>query len=116
MLALTMIALLSSQPPLIAYGVASYYTVASSGAITASGERMRDDELTCAMRGGKYGDVLLVVADNGRSVVVRLNDRGPYVGARVVDLSHAAMRELGGLTRGVLHCRVYRLATGRSPP
>ncbi len=95
-------------------GVASYYTVNSSGAVTASGERMRDDAFTAAMVDGEFGHYYLVQAENGNSVVVRLNDRGPYVDGRVIDLSKAAMRELSP-TAGLVHVNVYHLGP-RIPP
>lgn len=104
--------MLLSQQPLqpVAAGTASYYTVASSGSMTASGEPMRDDLLTCAMHIGEFGDRFLIVAENGKSVVCRLNDRGPYSKKRIVDLSEAAMRELdSGLGKGVLRVKVYAL-------
>jgi len=108
--------LLLSQQPLQPFteGVASYYTVASSSTLTASGEPMRDAALTCAMVDGEFGTYYLVVAeDTGRSVVCRLNDRGPYVKGRVIDLSRAAMRELAG-PDGLADVKVYRL--GHAPP
>ena len=89
-------------------GVASYYTVASSSTLTASGETMDDSALTCAMLEGEFGDYFLVVADNGRSVVVKLNDRGPYIDGRVIDLSEAAIRQLHP-THGLLNVKIYRL-------
>lgn len=107
--------LLLSQQPLqpVTEGVATYYTVASSSRITASGEPMRDSEFTCAMREGEFGTYYLVVAENGDSVVCRLNDRGPYIKGRVIDLSRAAMRKLAG-RRGMASVKVYRL--GRDVP
>jgi rare lipoprotein A len=106
--------LLSQQPMQpVAEGVASYYTVHSSGQRTASGETLRDGEFTCAMLDGHFGEYFLVVADNGRSVVCRLNDRGPFVKGRVIDLSKAAMKELDP-KRGLLDVKVYRL--GFHPP
>ncbi len=108
--------LLSQQPlPPFVVGEASYYTVESSSRITASGERMDDNAYTCAMLDGEFGEYYLVVAQNGNSVVCRLNDRGPYVGDRVIDLSEAAMRKLDlNLSNGVLNVTVYRL--GSNPP
>ncbi|HPK00410.1 MAG TPA: septal ring lytic transglycosylase RlpA family protein, partial [Candidatus Hydrogenedentes bacterium] len=114
MFELVALMLLSQQPPEpFVEGMASYYTVASSSGVTASGERMRDTELTCAMREGEFGHYYLVVAANGRSVVVRLNDRGPYARRRVIDLSKAAMRELHP-SQGLMWVKVYDL--GGSPP
>ncbi|MFO7776661.1 MAG: septal ring lytic transglycosylase RlpA family protein [Candidatus Hydrogenedentota bacterium] len=95
-------------------GLASYYTVNSSGAVTASGERLRDDAFTAAMVDGEFGHYYLVQAENGNSVVVRLNDRGPYVDGRVIDLSKAAMRELSP-TAGLVDVKVYHLGP-RIPP
>lgn len=100
--------ILSHQPvePFVE-GMASYYTVASSSQVTASGEPMRDTDYTCAMRQGAFGDHFLVVAENGRSVICRLNDRGPYVAGRVIDLSEPAMKALGA--PGLVRVKVYRL-------
>lgn len=118
MIELIALVLFSQQPiPAMIEGKASYYTVASSSALTASGEHFRDDELTCAMNTGEFGDRVLFVADNGRSVVCRINDRGPFVKNRVADLSRAAMRQLDpGLRRGVIHVRVYPLGPGSPVP
>lgn len=108
--------LLSQQPvqPFVE-GVASYYTVESSGRVTASGERMHNEAMTCAMREGEFGDHFLVVADNGKSVVCRLNDRGPYVKDRVIDLSKAAMRRLAG-RKGLVRVKVYHLGAAPARP
>ena len=106
--------LLTHQPlqPLVE-GQASYYTVASSSRVTASGERMKDDQFTCAMLEGEFGDYFLVVGENGKSVVCKLNDRGPYVKGRVIDLSEVAMRQLAGRA-GLIEVKVFRL--GKNPP
>ena len=102
--------LLVSQFPLdhVAHGVASYYTVASSGSVTASGDRLDNKLYTCAMRKTDLGSYVLVVADNGKSVVCRVNDRGPYAAGRVIDLSEAAMRRLHG-SAGLLRVNVYKV-------
>lgn len=107
---------LLSQQPLhpVVEGFASYYTTTSSGTITASGESLRDDRFTCAMPDGVFGDYYLIVAENGKSVVCRLNDRGPYVKGRVIDLSKAAMRQLDH-RKGLLRVKVYRLGS-QAPP
>ena len=108
------ILMVSQQPvPPLLEGTASYYTVASSSPYTASGEILRDDAFTCALREGEFGEYYLIVAENGNSVVCRLNDRGPFHSGRVIDLSKAAMRELD-LTAGLVPVTVYRLGT--SPP
>lgn len=110
-----MILMLVSQQPLqpVAVGYASYYTVQSNGFQTASGETLRDDAYTCAMLKGDFGTHYLVVGENGNSVVCRLNDRGPYVKGRVIDLSEAAIRRLHP-TAGTLKVKVYPL--GREAP
>ena len=114
MLEVIALVLLSQQPvtPFVE-GTASYYTVASSSTLTASGETMRDDLFTCAMLDGTFGGYYLVVAENGRSVIVKLNDRGPYIGERVIDLSEAAIRKLHP-TAGLLEVKVFAL--GKNPP
>jgi rare lipoprotein A len=75
-------------------GIASVY--AYNGGKTASGERMSNGALTAAHRTLPFGTMVRVTnARSGRSVVVRINDRGPFVRGRVIDLSPAAARELG---------------------
>lgn len=115
MLEIIAFVLLSHQPMApVAEGVASYYTVESAGTRTASGERLNDGDFTCAMLQGAFGEYVLVVAENGRSVVCRLNDRGPFTRGRVIDLSRAAMRELHP-TAGLLTVKVFRLGTNPPP-
>ena len=106
--------LILSQQPLqpVLEGTASYYTVASSSNVTASGERMDDNEFTCALREGEFGDYYLFVASNGNSVVCRLNDRGPFVKGRVADLSHAAIRQLDA-SADLVRVRIYHLGDER---
>lgn len=105
-----------SQQPLqpVAEGVASYYTVASSSTVTASGETLRDDLLTCALPEGEFGHYYLVVAENGNSVICKLNDRGPFVKNRVIDLSLAAIRTLDD-TADLLQVQVYHLGPNAPP-
>ncbi len=75
-------------------GIASVY--AHSGGITASGERLSPGALTAAHRTLPFGSRVRVTnARNGRSIVVRINDRGPFVRGRVIDLTPAGARELG---------------------
>jgi peptidoglycan lytic transglycosylase len=90
-------------------GVASYYSRALHGRPTASGERYDRGDFTAAHRALPFGTCLVVVnAENGRSVRVRVNDRGPYARDRLIDLSEAAARELGMLREGVARVRLYR--------
>ncbi len=91
----------------VTHGTASYYSHRLNGARTASGERLSADDFTCAHRSYPFGTLLLVRnTDNGREVVVRVNDRGPFVRGRVVDVSYAAAKELGMIQRGMCHVEV----------
>lgn len=75
-------------------GIASVYAYA--GGKTASGERAQPSELTAAHRTLEFGTHVRVTNQhNGRSVIVRINDRGPFVRGRVIDLTPAAARALG---------------------
>jgi rare lipoprotein A len=74
-------------------GVASYYGN-ESGSRTASGEHFNQNAMTCAHRSLPFGTKLRV-SHGGRSVVVTVNDRGPFVRGRVLDLSKGAARVLG---------------------
>jgi rare lipoprotein A len=78
----------------IGAGEASWYGAELAGHRTASGERFDPDELTAANRTLPLGTQVRVTY-HGRSVVVRINDRGPFVGNRVIDLSRAAAERIG---------------------
>lgn len=91
-------------PRLKSYGVASFY---SEGARTASGEKFDPNELTAAHRTLPFGTRLRVTnVTNGRSVTVRVNDRGPFVAGRDVDVSYFAAERLGITERGVAKVKV----------
>jgi len=76
-------------------GIASVYDQ-SSGASTASGEPLREDAMTAAHRTLPFGTMVRVTnRRNGQVALVRINDRGPFVRGRVIDLSPAAGRALG---------------------
>ena len=76
-------------------GLASVYD-RSSGKGTASGEQLREDALTAAHRTLPFGTVVSVInKKSGRSALVRINDRGPFVRGRVIDLTPGAARALG---------------------
>lgn len=77
-------------------GEASYYGPGFDGKLTASGEVFDQDDYTCAHKSLPFGTKLKVTrVDNGKSVVVRVNDRGPYVDGRIIDLSVAAGKDIG---------------------
>jgi rare lipoprotein A len=95
-------------------GVASYYGREFNHRRTANGERYLPTELTAAHRWLPFGTRLRVTnLDNGRRVVVRVNDRGPYAKGRVLDLSRAAAGRLGILDRGLAHVRLEVLSPKR---
>lgn len=82
-------------------GMASFYGY-ESGSRTASGERFNPEALTAAHRSLPFGTRVRVTNMwNGRSVVVRITDRGPFVGGRVIDVSTNAARQLGMISSGV---------------
>jgi rare lipoprotein A len=81
-------------------GVASWYGREFAGHRTASGERFNPSEYTAAHRTLPFGSRVRVTTAAGQSVVVRINDRGPFHGGRVIDLSQAAAAELGIVRAG----------------
>ena len=87
--------------PELERGKASWYGPGFQGRRTANGERFDMNALTAAHRTLPFGTLVRVRNDqNGREVVVRINDRGPYVGDRIIDLSRAAAAALGLLQTG----------------
>lgn len=83
-------------------GRASWYGPGFAGRKTASGERFDPEELTGAHRTLPLGTKVRVTnLHNGRSVLIRINDRGPYIRHRDIDLSAGAARELRMVTRGI---------------
>lgn len=90
---------LAALPAAAETGVASYYW---QGQSTASGERFNPGAMTAAHRTHPFGTKVKVTnLRNGKSVVVRINDRGPFVRGRVIDVSRAAAQELGFTGNGV---------------
>jgi rare lipoprotein A len=82
-----------------AHGVASFYR---HGSRTASGEKFNPGELTAAHRTLPFGTKVRVTdVATGKSVTVRVNDRGPFIDGRVIDVSHAAAESLGMTGKGV---------------
>ena len=88
-------------------GKASYYSNGLHGRRMSNGERYDRNAFTCAHRTLPFGTRLKITNPrNGKSVIVRVTDRGPFVRGRVVDLSYAAARELGTLASGVAYVKV----------
>lgn len=94
-------------------GEASWYGRKFQGRLTASGERFDMNGLTAAHRSLPFGTRVRVVNEtNGRSVVVTVNDRGPYIGKRIIDLSRKAAEAIGLRSRGVAVVRLEVLDDG----
>lgn len=88
-------------------GKASYYAEKFKGRRTASGELYHPDSLTCAHRSYAFGTLLKISnPSKGTSVIVRVNDRGPFVKNRIVDLSGRAARKLEMYLQGVAEVEV----------
>lgn len=97
---------------LIGTGRASYYADKFDGRRTANGEIFDQDEMTAAHRTLPMGSLVKVTCEKtGRSVTVRVNDRGPFTGSRVIDVSKAAARELGMLNAGLTDVTLELLPT-----
>ena len=94
-------------------GKATFYSKRATGARTASGERLHHDSLTCAHRTYPFGTLLKVTnLNNGKTVVVRVTDRGPFAKGRIIDLSYAAAKQLDMLLAGVATVTVERYNRG----
>jgi rare lipoprotein A len=92
-------------------GVASWYGPGFHGRTTANGERYNMNELTAAHKSLKFGTKVRVTnKNNGKSVVVRINDRGPYVGSRIIDLSKSAAQAIDMIGPGTAAVTVEVLA------
>ncbi|MCY7322160.1 MAG: septal ring lytic transglycosylase RlpA family protein [Phormidesmis sp. CAN_BIN36] len=95
-------------------GWASWYGPGFDGNASASGETFNQNAMTAAHRSLPFGTQVQVTnLDNGRSVVVRINDRGPYVGDRVIDLSAGAARILGVIQSGIAPVRLEVMSSRR---
>ncbi len=94
-----------------AEGMASWYGKRFHGRKTASGERFNQNALTCAHRTLPFGSRLKVTnLDNHQEVEVRVNDRGPFIRSRIVDLSRAAAKALDFLGQGMARVRLQLLS------
>lgn len=88
-------------------GIASFYARSLEGRRTASGEIYRAGAATCAHRSHPFGTRLRLTAEEtGRSVVCTVNDRGPFVAGRIVDLSRSLAEKLGMIEKGVVPVRL----------
>ena len=89
---------------MVSHGVASFYT---EGSQTASGEKFDTHDLTAAHPSLPFGTRLRVTnVATGKSVTVRVNDRGPYIPGRIVDVSYSAAETLGMVGKGLANVKL----------
>lgn len=101
----------SNSTGIIQNGMASWYGPGFHGKLTANGEVYNQHDLTAAHRTLPLGTRVMVTnANTNQAIEVRINDRGPYVGDRIIDLSYAAARTIGVYGPGVAPVRVEVLA------
>lgn len=97
-------------------GLASWYGPYFHGALTAQGEIFNQNELTAAHPSLPFDTYLWVTnLNNGRSVLVRVNDRGPYIDGRILDLSREAARILNGVDTGIFPVEAVVMVPGQTP-
>lgn len=98
-------------------GIASWYGEPFHGRTTASGEKYDMNKLTCAHKTLPFQTRLRVQnLDNGRSITLRVTDRGPFVEGRIVDVSRKAAQELGMIGPGTARVRITVLPAGAPDP
>ena len=98
-------------------GIASWYGGKFHGRLTANGERFDANKLTAAHKTLPFGTVVKVTnTDNGRTVTVRINDRGPFVENRIIDLSRGAAEQLEMTGTGVAQVRLEIIHPGEVDP
>jgi len=97
-------------------GIASYYADEFNGRRTSNGEIFDMNKLTAAHKSLPFNSVVKVLnLDNGKSVVVRVNDRGPFVEGRVIDLSLAGAKAIGMIGTGTARVALEVLEFGPDP-
>jgi len=93
-------------------GMASWYGKKFHGRKTASGERFNMYKMTAAHRTLPFGSKVKVTSiENKKSVVVRINDRGPFTKGRIIDLSYSAAKKIDMIKKGVVKVRIEVLST-----
>lgn len=99
-----------SHPRLAGYsetGRASFYAMKFQFRRTASGEKFNNFAMTAAHRTLPFGTKVLVTnTDNGKTVMVKINDRGPFVKGRVIDLSRSAFSKIGNTDKGTIPVKI----------
>ncbi len=92
------------------YVVASWYGKQFNGKLTASGKRFNMYAMTCAHKTLKFGTKLRVTnPDNNKSVIVTVNDRGPFIRGRDLDLSYGAAKKIGIVKKGVARVQMEHI-------
>ena len=105
----------ASGSPTVVDGAASYYGKGHHGKKTANGEIFDMKRLTAAHLSLPFGSIVKVTnLSNQRSVIVRINDRGPYVAGRIIDLSQAAAERLDMVEVGIVQVKVEVLDASRT--
>ncbi|MEZ4725341.1 MAG: septal ring lytic transglycosylase RlpA family protein [Candidatus Kapaibacterium sp.] len=100
----------NSEVVTVMYGKASYYGSEFDGRSTANGETFSNGEYTAAHKSLPFGSMVKVTnLANNKTVIVRINDRGPYVAGRVIDLSRKAAEELDMIRAGVIDVKIELL-------
>jgi len=96
-------------------GLASWYGASGQNALTASGEPFDPKAMTAAHPSLPFGTVIRVTRiSNGRTVKVRVNDRGPFANGRIIDLSVSAARSLGMIQAGEAEVRIEEFASDQT--
>mgnify|MGYP002346445573 CR=1 FL=1 len=109
-------ALCLAAPAASEEGIASFYSGRLHGGPTASGERFNRNAMTAAHRRMPLGRRVRVTnLANGAAVTLRINDRGPFVRGRIIDVSRGAAGHLGFVARGLARVRVERLPLTGTP-
>jgi len=100
----------TSQPDLLDYsesGKASYYSAKYQNRKTASGERFNNRLMTAAHKSLPFGTQVIVTnMINGKTVVVTINDRGPYVKGRIIDLTQSAFSKIENIDKGIVEVKI----------
>lgn len=92
---------------LIEEGLASWYGKRFEGKLTASGEPFSTDSMTAAHKSLPFGTLVRVTnLDNGKQCIVKINDRGPFIENRIIDLSQAAARQIEIIKAGVVPVKI----------
>lgn len=106
----------SGSGEIIGSGIASWYGPNFHGKLTANGERYNMNDYTAAHKTLPFNTIVLVDnVENGKSVVVRINDRGPYIANRIIDLSRKAAQEIDMIGNGTASVRLMVVREGDRP-